>query len=66
MRRRYGHSISIIMLTAHDLGADFLTGIEAGADDYLVKPCNPHHMVAVVQRHLGFARATEAALQARR
>jgi two-component system response regulator QseB len=36
--RRRGNRIPILILTAHDAVADRVAGLDAGADDYLVKP----------------------------
>ena len=36
--RKSGIQTSILMLTARDASTDIVTGLEAGADDYLVKP----------------------------
>ncbi len=36
--RREGHSVPILMLTARDAVSDRVEGLDAGADDYLVKP----------------------------
>ncbi|HXG26884.1 MAG TPA: response regulator transcription factor [Candidatus Binatia bacterium] len=36
--RRAGHALSILMLTARDTVNDRVAGLDAGADDYLVKP----------------------------
>lgn len=36
--RRRGNAIPILMLTARDTLADRVTGLDAGADDYLTKP----------------------------
>jgi two-component system, OmpR family, response regulator len=36
--RRQGHDIPILMLTARGTVGERVTGLEAGADDYLVKP----------------------------
>ncbi len=44
--RRLGDAIPILMLTARDMLADRLGGLEAGADDYLVKPFAPEELVA--------------------
>ncbi|HEY8945041.1 MAG TPA: diguanylate cyclase, partial [Polyangiaceae bacterium] len=31
----------VLLLTARDAKADIVEGLDAGADDYLIKPCNP-------------------------
>jgi two-component system, OmpR family, response regulator len=36
--RREGSALPVLMLTARDTPADRVTGLDAGADDYLVKP----------------------------
>src|SRR6202007_470707 len=36
--RRAGTATPVLMLTARDTPADRITGLDAGADDYLVKP----------------------------
>lgn len=36
--RANGHSTPVILLTANDLEIDEVTGLEAGADDYITKP----------------------------
>jgi DNA-binding response OmpR family regulator len=36
--RRAGVGVPVLMLTARDTPADRITGLDAGADDYLVKP----------------------------
>ncbi len=42
-------SIPIIMLTAKAEDADIVTGLELGADDYVVKPFSPRVLVARVR-----------------
>jgi two-component system response regulator MprA len=44
--RANGLTGSILMLTARDTVADRVTGLEAGADDYLVKPFAMEELVA--------------------
>jgi DNA-binding response OmpR family regulator len=36
--RRAGSAVPVLMLTARDTPADRITGLDTGADDYLVKP----------------------------
>jgi DNA-binding response OmpR family regulator len=36
--RKSGNQVPILMLTARDASADIVKGLDAGADDYLVKP----------------------------
>ncbi len=36
--RRRGSSLPVLMLTARDTSVDRVTGLDEGADDYLVKP----------------------------
>jgi DNA-binding response OmpR family regulator len=44
--RRAGHRVPILMLTARDGMADRVAGLDAGADDYLVKPFAYEELVA--------------------
>jgi DNA-binding response OmpR family regulator len=46
--RRRGDT-PILMLTARGDDVDRIVGLEMGADDYLVKPFNPHELVARVR-----------------
>jgi two-component system OmpR family response regulator len=45
-RRAQGDTTPALMLTARDLLADRLRGLDGGADDYLVKPFAPEELVA--------------------
>jgi two-component system response regulator MprA len=47
--RRDGHSVPILMLTAREAVADRVAGLEAGADDYLVKPFALEELLARVR-----------------
>lgn len=38
--RQAGYTIPILMLTAKDTSEDKVTGLDVGADDYVVKPFN--------------------------
>lgn len=42
------HSLPIIMLTARNMPADVITGIQAGANDYLVKPVHREELAVRV------------------
>ncbi len=42
-------SASIIMLTAKALSADKVTGLQSGADDYIIKPFDPIELLARVK-----------------
>jgi two-component system, OmpR family, response regulator MprA len=46
--RRDGHRVPILMLTAREAVADRVAGLEAGADDYLVKPFALEELLARV------------------
>jgi two-component system response regulator MprA len=47
--RAKGDPMPILMLTARDAVADRVEGLEAGADDYLVKPFEPVELVARIR-----------------
>lgn len=47
--RRRGNSIPILILTARDAVADRVKGLDAGADDYLVKPFDLEELAARVR-----------------
>lgn len=62
----HGQRVSILLVTAADRPEEVLAGIEAGADDYLVKPVEPFVLkvrltaaerVAALHRQLGAAAA---------
>jgi DNA-binding response OmpR family regulator len=44
--RKTGSAVPIIMLTARDTLTDKITGLDAGADDYLTKPFQPAELLA--------------------
>mgnify|MGYP001257352277 FL=1 len=44
--------LPIIMLTARGEESDRVMGLEAGADDYVIKPYSPREMIARVQAQL--------------
>jgi two-component system, OmpR family, manganese sensing response regulator len=47
--RQRGKTAPILMLTARDSTADKVTGLDAGADDYLVKPVDMPELLARVR-----------------
>jgi two-component system response regulator MprA len=47
--RASGEQLPVLMLTARDAVGDRVTGLEAGADDYLVKPFANEELVARVR-----------------
>ena len=57
LRRETG--TPIIMLTAKTDSTDVVRGLEAGADDYIVKPFNPKELVARIKTRLRAARPSE-------
>jgi two-component system response regulator QseB len=44
--RQKGNPIPVLVLTAHDAVSDRVLGLNAGADDYLIKPFNPDQLAA--------------------
>jgi two-component system, OmpR family, response regulator QseB len=57
--RAGGHHLPVIVITARDAIEDRIVGLDAGADDYIVKPFDVHELAArvraVVRRHQGRA-----------
>jgi DNA-binding response OmpR family regulator/HPt (histidine-containing phosphotransfer) domain-containing protein len=47
--RESGYQNSILILTANDQTIDRVTGLDAGADDYLVKPYEPAELMARIR-----------------
>lgn len=45
--------VPVVMLTARSLERDIVTALDAGANDYVVKPFQPHELLARVRRLLG-------------
>ncbi len=50
--RATGNKVPIILLTAKDEVSDRVTGLDAGADDYVVKPFSIEELLARVRAHL--------------
>ncbi len=60
--RAEGYSIPILMLTARDAVEDRVAGLDAGADDYLVKPFDFHELLARVRALLRRGQALQPAV----
>ena len=61
--RSTGDGVPILLLTARDAVSDRVTGLDAGADDYLVKPFALEELLARVRalgRRAGFPRGSDA------
>lgn len=50
--RATGNKIPIILLTARDEVSDRVQGLDAGADDYMVKPFSIEELLARIRAHL--------------
>ncbi|CCJ61445.1 response regulator transcription factor [Bordetella pertussis] len=48
LRTSYGFAVPIIFLTSRDQESDLVQGLQAGADDYIVKPMRPAELLARV------------------
>ena len=49
LREEHGQTLPVLMLTARDTVADRVLGLEAGADDYLVKPFDFAELLARIR-----------------
>ncbi|MGE0884077.1 MAG: heavy metal response regulator transcription factor [Blastocatellales bacterium] len=47
--RKSGLSVPVLMLTARDDVRDRITGLDSGADDYLIKPFDFHELLARIR-----------------
>src|SRR5437588_1271709 len=56
MLRREGNRVPVLMLTARDAVSDRIDGLDAGADDYLVKPFDIDELKARLRALLRRAR----------
>jgi DNA-binding response OmpR family regulator len=62
--RAAGHKARVLMLTARALEDDLVTGLDAGADDYLVKPYRLRELLARVRALLRRGAETPSAAPA--
>ncbi|MBB3764392.1 DNA-binding response OmpR family regulator [Sphingomicrobium lutaoense] len=53
MRAHTGGSIPVMMLTGRTSRADEAIAYQAGADDYVRKPCDPDELLVRVEALLG-------------
>jgi DNA-binding response OmpR family regulator len=56
--RSHGHTLPILMLTACDTISDEVTGLDVGADDYIVKPVDLQKLFARIRALLRRGRTT--------
>jgi len=49
----------LLVISAHAAPENIAAGLQAGADDYLVKPFEPEQFLATVERHLKAALAAQ-------
>ncbi|MFP1645785.1 response regulator [Pontitalea aquivivens] len=61
-RRRAGDRTPVLIATARDQISDRIAGLDAGADDYVVKPFDLHELAARIRAH---ARRAQGMPQAR-
>ncbi|QIR35740.1 response regulator [Tolypothrix sp. PCC 7910] len=47
--RSLGDNKPILLLTANNSNADIVAGFDAGADDYVIKPCEPEALLARIR-----------------
>jgi PAS domain S-box-containing protein len=57
------HTVSVIILSGRATEGACLEALDAGADDYLVKPFKPRELIARVRSHVRMARIRRAAVE---
>ena len=50
-------NVPVVMLTARSLERDIVSALDAGASDYVIKPFQPHELLARVRRLIAAAGA---------
>ena len=60
--RQAGHTMPVMILTARDALADRVQGLDEGADDYLVKPCELPELLARLRALLRRSQAATSAV----
>jgi DNA-binding response OmpR family regulator len=60
--RRHGHMMPIIMLTGATAEDDIVSGLDAGANDYILKPFRTNELLARLQAQLRRFDTSEAAV----
>jgi two-component system cell cycle response regulator len=60
-----GSYVYIVLLTSKQSSEDIVEGLEAGADDYLTKPCNPAELKARLQTGRRILQLEEKLVEAR-
>jgi diguanylate cyclase (GGDEF)-like protein len=60
--RSWGNKTPILMLTVEGTDSDIIRGLDAGADDYLVKPCNLEQLLARIRSLLRRSTNTSASV----
>jgi two-component system, cell cycle response regulator len=63
--RNEGPYIYIALLTSKQSGEDIVAGLEAGADDYLTKPCNPEELKARLRTGMRILELQDKLIEAR-
>ncbi len=56
----HSHELPIIMLTAKNQAGDVVTGFEAGANDYVVKPISKNELLVRIRTHLDLLKASRS------
>ncbi len=60
--RKAGHAMPVLILTARDALQDRVQGLDRGADDYMVKPCELPEMLARLRALLRRSQAATSAV----